>query len=185
AHAVHYTFSSVHWHTLGISSAASGALWAIAIAAEVALFSGGGALVRRLGPARLIVLGGAGALIRWLAMGFDPPFFILLPLHGLHGLTFGATHLGAMHAIVRTVGQTRLASAQAIHAAVTGGVFMGAATLGAGPLYALAAGRAHWAMAALAALGLVAGLRLMTSMPARGLSPTARGREDQCARPRS
>ena len=47
------------------------------------------------------LLGGAGAVLRWTAMAFDSPVALLPVLQCLHGLSFGATHLGAMHALAR------------------------------------------------------------------------------------
>ena len=64
------------------------------------------AVVRRIGPVELIVLGGGAAVVRWLAMGFDPPLALLVPLQMLHALTFGATHIGAIHFIGRVVPET-------------------------------------------------------------------------------
>ncbi len=48
-------------------------------------------------------MGGAAAVVRWLVMGFDPPLAWLMPLQILHGLTFGATHIGAIHFMGRAV----------------------------------------------------------------------------------
>jgi len=160
AHAVLYAFSTLHWRALGLSTTRAGALWAVSIVSEVALFACARGIVRHIGAARLIVLGAAAAVIRWFAMGFDPPFLLLVALQGLHGLTFAATHLGAMHFIARTVRDALAATAQALYAAATSGIFMAAAILSAGPLYAAYAGRAYWAMAAMAAVGLAAGLSL-------------------------
>ena len=101
AHAVFYTFGTLHWRDLGLSTGWSGALWAISIVAEVALFAYSAAVVRRIGPVQLIALGAGAAVVRWLAMGFDPPLALLVPLQVLHALTFGATHLGAIHFIGR------------------------------------------------------------------------------------
>jgi MFS transporter, PPP family, 3-phenylpropionic acid transporter len=163
AHAVLYAFSTLHWRALGLSTTRAGALWAISIVSEVALFTCARRVVRHIGAARLIVLGAAAAVIRWAAMGFDPPFLLLLALQALHGLTFAATHLGAMHFIARTVSDARAATAQALYAAATSGIFMAVAILSAGPLYAAYAGRAYWAMAAMAAVGLAAGLLLVAT----------------------
>src|SRR5204863_8498660 len=113
------------------------------------------------GAAELVVLGAGAAVIRWLAMGFDPPLVLLVPLQLLHALTFGATHLGAMHFIGRVVPGAQAGTAQALYASVTSGIAMGGAMLVAGPLYAAYAGRAYWAMAALAAVGLIASLVLL------------------------
>jgi PPP family 3-phenylpropionic acid transporter len=155
-HAVFYTFGTLHWRELGLSTAWSGVLWAISIVVEVGLFAYSAVVVRRIGPERLIILGAGAALVRWLAMGFDPPLAILVPLQVLHALTFGATHIGAIHYIGRTVPGTQGGTAQALYSSVTGGVFMGGAMLASGPLYTAYAGRAYWAMAAVAAVALLA-----------------------------
>jgi PPP family 3-phenylpropionic acid transporter len=161
AHAVFYTFGTLHWRDLGLSTGWSGFLWAISIVAEVALFAYSAAVVRRIGPVELIALGAGAAVVRWLAMGFDPPLALLVPLQLLHALTFSATHIGAIHFIGRAVPETQAGTAQALYASVTGGIAMGGAMLVTGPLYAAYAGRAYWAMAALAAVGLIASLVLL------------------------
>jgi len=165
AHAVFYTFGTLHWRDLGLSMGWSGALWGISIVAEVALFAYSAAVVRRIGPVELIALGAGAAVVRWLAMGFDPPLALLVPLQLLHALTFGATHVGAMHFIGRAVPQVQAGTAQALYASVTGGIAMGGAMLVTGPLYAAYAGRAYWAMAVLAAVGLLASLVLLKAKP--------------------
>jgi MFS transporter, PPP family, 3-phenylpropionic acid transporter len=161
AHAVLYTFSTLHWRAQGLSADWCGALWAISIVGEIGLFAFSGAAVKRIGAAQLIGLGAAAAVVRWAAMGFDPPLALLVPLQLLHGLTFGAAHLGAIHVIARTVPAAQAGTAQALYASVVGGVAMGTAMLLAGPLYANFGGRAYWAMAALGALGLVASFGLV------------------------
>lgn len=160
SHAVFYTFGTLHWRALGLSTAWSGTLWAISIVAEVGLFAYSAAIVRRIGPAPLIILGAGAAVIRWFIMGLDPPLFLLLPLQILHALTFGATHIGAIHCIGRTVPVAQAGTAQALYASVTGGIVTGGATLIAGPLYAAYAGRVYWVMALVAAGALWAGLAL-------------------------
>jgi MFS transporter, PPP family, 3-phenylpropionic acid transporter len=161
AHAVLYTFGTLHWRALGLSADWCGTLWAISVVAEIGLFAFSGAVVRRIGAAQLIGLGAAAAVVRWTAMGFDPALALLVPLQILHGLTFGAAHLGAIHVMARSVPEGQAGTAQALYASIVGGVGMGAAMLLAGPLYADFGGRAYWAMAALGAIGLVASLALM------------------------
>jgi PPP family 3-phenylpropionic acid transporter len=161
AHAVLYTFGTLHWQAQGLSPGWSGGLWAISILAEVLLFAFSGAVVARVGAVRLIGAGAAAAVVRWLAMGLDPPLALLVPLQLLHALTFGAAHLGAVHFMARAVPEGQAGTAQALYATVTGGLGMGGAILLAGPLYAGFGGRAYWAMAALAAVALVASLLLM------------------------
>lgn len=161
AHAVFYIFGTLHWGAQGLSAGWSGALWAIAVMAEIGLFAFSAVVVRRFGAAELIVTGGAAAVVRWLAMGFDPPLAWLVPLQMLHGLTYGAAHVGAMHFLGRVVPERQTGTAQALYASVTGGIAMGGAMLAAGPLYAAYGGQAYWPMAIVAAAGLVASFPLV------------------------
>jgi MFS transporter, PPP family, 3-phenylpropionic acid transporter len=160
SHAAFYTFGTLHWRALGLSTAWSGMLWAVSIVAEIALFAYSAAVVRRIGPVQLIVLGAAAAVLRWLIMGLDPALFVLLPLQTLHALTFGATHIGAIHFIGRGVPEAQAGTAQALYASITGGIATGGITLMVGPVYAACAGRVYWAMALVAAAALLAGLAL-------------------------
>ncbi len=158
AHGMFYTFGALHWHAQGISTAWVGALWAIAIAGEVALFAYSDRVVRRWGPATLLVVATAASVVRWVLMSFSPPLAALIPLQTLHTLTYGASHLGAMHFISRAVPDGAQGTAQALYATVASGVLMGAATLTSGWLYALVQAHAYLAMAALAAVGFMAAL---------------------------
>jgi PPP family 3-phenylpropionic acid transporter len=160
AHAVFYAFGVLHWRTLGISNSAIGLLWAMGVIAEVGLFAFSRSIVHRVGAAELIVAGAAAAVVRWLSMALDPPFLILVPLQFLHALTFGATHLGAMHFIARTIAPDRAGTAQAIHATATSGLAMGGAMLLSGLLYGRVGGQSYFAMAVIALLGLLASVAL-------------------------
>lgn len=161
AHALFYTFGTLHWAAQGLPASWIGALWAIGVIAEIGLFMFSGRIVAQLGAVRLLIVAAAAAVVRWLLMGFDPPLAALLALQVLHGLTFGAAHLGAMHFMLKAVSPTRGGTAQALYASVTSGIAMGGVMLASGPLYATYAGRAYWAMAAVAAVGLAASLGLL------------------------
>jgi PPP family 3-phenylpropionic acid transporter len=156
AHAMFYTFGTLHWRTLGISTSWAGALWAVGVVSEIGLFAFSRAVFQRIGARVLILMGAAAAVLRWLVMGFDPPLALLLPLQVLHGLTFGATHLGAMHYISESVPEAQAGTAQSLYASVTGGIAMGAVMLISGPLYVACAGRGYWAMALIAVVALAA-----------------------------
>jgi len=152
SHAVFYGFATLQWGARGISGPAIGALWALGVVAEVLLFAFSGRLAGALGPARMIVLGGVGGVIRWGAMALDPPTAVLPLLQSLHALTFAATHLGAMHFMAQAVPAGRGATAQGDFVAVQGIVSAGAMSL-AGVLVADFGSLAYAAMAAAAALG--------------------------------
>jgi PPP family 3-phenylpropionic acid transporter len=88
------------WRDLGFSSATIGLLWAIGVVAEILVFAFLGRGVGRGSAAVGLVLVGAGASIfRSAALAADPGLATTFALQALHGLTFGATHLGTMGAL--------------------------------------------------------------------------------------
>lgn len=157
SHGVVYSFGSLYWQGLGFSGVEIGALWAIGVVCEIALFLWSGAVVRVTGDVRLIVVGALGALLRWSLLPFDFGFAGFLLVQSLHGLSFGATYLGTQHAIARIVPDEMTASAQGIYAMMTGIIMAGITAL-AGPLYGAFGGNAFAAMIlpVVVALGLLA-----------------------------
>lgn len=160
SHAMFYTFGAIHWRDMGLSTAWIGSLWAIGVLTEVALFAWSGRVAGWLGPITLLVLGASGAIVRWTAMSGSPILPWLVPLQMLHGLTYGASHLGAIHFIGRAVPTSASGTAQALYATVAAGIFHGLATMVSGLAYARFGESAYFAMAALAAIGLGAALVL-------------------------
>jgi MFS transporter, PPP family, 3-phenylpropionic acid transporter len=150
SHAIYYGFSALDWRAAGLDGGAIGALWALAVVAEIALFAISGRLP--VAPTTLLMLGAAGAVIRWSAMAFDPPTVLLPPLQCLHALSFGATHLGALGFMARAAPAELGATAQG-YLAVALGVVMAAAMGISGVLYAHWGGLAYGAMALAAAAG--------------------------------
>ncbi|MEJ2123356.1 MAG: MFS transporter, partial [Alphaproteobacteria bacterium] len=149
AHAVYYVFGSIHWKAIGISPAMIGFLWAIGVVAEIVLFIFAGRLCSRFGAIKFIFVGGAAAMLRWACTAFDPPLAALFVLQCLHGLTFGATHYGAMQFLRQAVPERISLTAQGIYAAATGGIAMGLMQLAAGPLYSKLHGQSYLVMVAL------------------------------------
>ena len=80
-----------------------GWLWAEGVIAEIILFAFGVRLVRWMGPATLIALGGLAGAVRWSVTGLTPGLGILVVMQALHAFTFAATHLGAIYFISRRV----------------------------------------------------------------------------------
>lgn len=160
AHAAFYTFGTLHWRALGISPLVAGLLWTVGVAAEILVFAFSKPVLQRAGAVPMLALGAAAGVVRWSVMAFDPALPLQFVLQALHGLTFGATHLGAIHFMARFVPDGHGGTAQALYAAVSSGVLLGGATLLVGPLYADYGGRAYLAMAALAALALLGALGL-------------------------
>jgi MFS transporter, PPP family, 3-phenylpropionic acid transporter len=147
SHAVYYGFSALGWRAAGLDGTAIGGLWAIGVVAEIVLFAVSGRL--SVAPATLLLLGAAGAVIRWSAMALDPPAALLVPLQCLHALSFGTTLLGTLGLMTRTVPPGIGATAQG-YLAVALGLVMAAAMGLSGVLYA------RWGVLAYAAMALTA-----------------------------
>ena len=158
SHAAFYTFGALHLRAQGMSGTAFGILWAISICAEMALLAFSGRLIAMFGPVRLLIAGAAAAVVRWGAMSLDPPFAVLAGLQALHALTYGATHVGAIHFIARAVPTRGAGAAQALYSAIGSGLVTGAATIVAGQYYPALAGHTFLLMAALAGAGLAAAI---------------------------
>lgn len=161
AHAVYYVFGTLHWTSIGISPTIVGRLWAVGVIAEILLFVFAERIGQRFGAVHFVLLGGVAAVLRWTCTAFDPPLAVLFVLQCLHGLTFGATHFGAMQFLRKAVPDRLAVSAQGIYAATTAGIGMGLMQLAAGPLYSTLHGRAYLVMAMLGAGGIAAALLLM------------------------
>ena len=99
-----------------------------------------------------------------------PPLLVLAPLHLLHGLTFAGTFLAGLLLVERTSPPQSASAAQTLASALSGGLFIGLATLSSGRLFDAVGAQGYAAMSAMAAAGLVGGLLLiraeMRSRPA-------------------
>ena len=160
SHAVIYGFGTLQWSARGIGGTTIGMLWALGVVAEIVLFALSSRVVGAVGATGMIVLGGAGGALRWAVMAFDPPTVVLPLLQALHGLSFGATHLGAMHVLAGAAPAGRGATTQGDFVAVQGIVFA-AVMSGSGVLVEAYGSLAYGAMAAVAAAGgILAGVAL-------------------------
>jgi PPP family 3-phenylpropionic acid transporter len=152
SHALFYGFSALQWSALGFDGTAIAGLWALGVIAEIVLFALHGRLPPFVQPLTLLMIGGAGAALRWVAMAFDPPSALLPWLQVLHALSFGATHLGALGFVARHAPPGQSATAQG-YLAIALGLAMAGATSLSGWLYGAFGGRAYAAMALAAIVG--------------------------------
>lgn len=134
SHAVLYSFGSIYWQSLGFDGVAIGAFWATSIVFEVALFTWSRPVLRLIGPYGLLVAGGLGAIVRWVAFPFDIGFGGFAVLQVLHVLTFGSGYLGVQHIIARMVPDQVTTSAQGMYMMISG-LLLAASTSIAGLLY--------------------------------------------------
>jgi len=161
SHALYYSFGTLNWRAQGIPDGAIGMLWSVGVVAEVALFAVSGRVIAYCGTARLLMLAGLAATVRWGVMAIDPPLWATALLQTLHAMSFGAAHLAAIHFLTHAVPEDRAATAQGLYAAMVAGLVLGLVTIASGPLYRTFAGEAYAVMAVLALIGGACAYRLM------------------------
>ncbi len=165
SHAVLYVFGTIHWRAAGLADDVIGALWAEGVIAEIVLFAFSGAVMRRLGPTRLMLLAAGAGIVRWSVLAVSSDLWVLISVQWLHGLTFGAAHLAAMQYMLRNVPDRMSASAQSLYSGFAIGLVMGVMMLVTGGLYEAFGGAAFFAMIALSAGGGAVALWLARVAP--------------------
>ena len=162
AHAFYYGFSAIAWKAQGVSESVTGLLWAFSVLVEIGFMWVVEPWRRRvgIGPWLMLSIGAGAAVVRWTAMAFAPPLWVLWPLQTLHALSFAATYLAGVQIIERLSPADNHTAAQTLSSVVSAGVLIGLATAASGPLYDAFGLKGYLAMAGLAATGGLAGLIL-------------------------
>jgi PPP family 3-phenylpropionic acid transporter len=160
AHAVLYGFGSKHWLASGIDPRTIGWLWATGVVAEIGLFIVGERVRAKIGASGLLVAAAIAHVVRWTLLANVTAPAMIFAIQVLHGATFGALHLGAMHWMRGAIEPVAMQRATTLYVAVTGGLGLGLGMLAAGILYERFLGAAFYAMAGLAVIGLLAAVRL-------------------------
>jgi PPP family 3-phenylpropionic acid transporter len=152
SHSTYYVFGSITWQLAGLGSLTIAGLWVIGVIAEIAVF----ALSPRftLQPSTLVIIGGLGAMLRWLITAQEPPVAVLALIQLMHGLSFGLTQVGTMGLMVRHVPISAITRAQG-YLAACGGIISSSASIVAGMIYARYGQGAYSAMAVMAFSGAV------------------------------
>jgi MFS transporter, PPP family, 3-phenylpropionic acid transporter len=150
SHSTYYVFGSITWQLAGLSGVTIAALWALGVAAEIAVF----ALSPRftLQPSTLVIIGGLGAVLRWLITAQEPSVTVLAVVQLAHGLSFGLTQVGTMNLMVRHVPMPVVTRAQG-YLAACGGIVSSSASIISGMIYASYGQGAYYAMAVMALSG--------------------------------
>jgi PPP family 3-phenylpropionic acid transporter len=152
SHAAYYAFSALYWSQAGLGGIQVGLLWGLGVLTEILLFSVAGRIGVWIGSGGLLALGVVAAVVRWLAFPFALDPLAISALQLLHGLTFGATHLGGVAYVARMAPPQWAGTAQGVASTIVG-VMSASATALAGLLYAMGVEPAFFAMAGLAGLG--------------------------------
>lgn len=160
AHAFYYGFSAIAWKAQGIAENMTGLLWAFSVVVEIAFmwWVEPWRRARGIGPWTVLGIGSAAAMVRWTALAFAPPLWLLWPLQTLHALTFAATYLAGVQLVEQLSPPDSQTAAQTLSSVLSAGVLIGLATLAAGPLYDAWGVGGYLAMTGLAAIGGLAAL---------------------------
>ncbi|MGE3170992.1 MAG: MFS transporter [Planctomycetota bacterium] len=165
SHGGYYALSTLHWRDHGIGEGVAGWLWAEGVLAEIVLFFAIRDAAERLRPTTLLLIGGAGAVLRWSALALTVDPWAIAAVNWLHAASFGCTYLGSLQFLRRRVAEELQASAQGLLGAATSGLGMVCGTRLAGEVYERSGAGAFWAMAGLALAGALLALWLRRPRP--------------------
>jgi PPP family 3-phenylpropionic acid transporter len=149
SHGLFYVFGSIYWRQAGLSDGFIGFLWAEGVIAEIIFFVYGDRLVRRFGPAWLLLFAGIGGVVRWTLTAATTDPVVLVLVQPLHALTFAAGFQASIHFVARTLAPELSASAQSLSALISTGLMLAPMMWLVGPLYHAAGPYAYLAMAGL------------------------------------
>jgi MFS transporter, PPP family, 3-phenylpropionic acid transporter len=148
------------WKIDGIGEGWFGPLIAISAAGEAVMMF----FWRRIGPhmsARtMLIIAGLVGTVRWVAMAFNPPLWLLFFLQALHAITLPFSYFGIMHFIANWAPEEIAAEAQGFSSALTMGFSVitllvfgwlvgsigGGAYFVAGAMALVGAGAAWWSL---------------------------------------
>jgi len=165
SHGFYYACSTLLWRRQGIADGWIGVLWGFGVSVEVAFLWFMEPWRRRVGPERLLIIGGLGALTRWVALAFSPPLWALFAAQALHALSFTSTFLASLRLIERLSPAHSASAAQTLNSSVSGGVLIGLTTVASGPLFDAIGAGGYWVMSAITLLGLAGSWRLIRGLP--------------------
>ncbi len=174
SHGALNAFASIHWRSLGFSDSAIGYFWAAGVIAEIMVFIFLGRAVGRGSGVGLMLLGSAAAVIRFTGMSLEPGIEVTFGLQAMHSLSFAATHIGTMAALIQLAPMQARGRAQGIYgslAALTTAV----ATIGSGMIYETSGPLVFAAMAPLGAIGFVLTLIAIQELKAQPQSAGSGG----------
>jgi PPP family 3-phenylpropionic acid transporter len=162
SHGFYYGLSTLAWTRQGIDPGTIGWLWGVAVLFEVCLLASLRYLERLGAPEAFVLIGGAGAVLRWTSLAFAPPLALLWPLQMLHAATFTCTHIGALRIVERETPPELAGSGMTLYAMLAAGTPLGLATLASGALFDRYGASGYLAMSGVAGLGLVAALAMLS-----------------------
>lgn len=152
SHAGYYAVASIEWQTAGVNGMALAMLWSLGVLAEIVVFWFSPRFT--LPTSWLVIIGGAGAALRWAVTTQALPMPVVALIQLLHGVSFGCTMLGTMGLLMRYVPSNVMARAQGYMSACSG-IIMSTSTIAAGAIYARYGANVYYVMMVLALVGML------------------------------
>ena len=123
AHGPYYVFYSIFLKDHGYSSGEIGALWSLGVIAEIVLFIYMPRLLKRYNLRIILLVSVLGGIARWwfIAYCVDQPWLLAMA-QLLHALTFGSTHIAAIHLVHRFFPATSHGRGQALYSSMSFGL---------------------------------------------------------------
>lgn len=111
-HGVIGAFGALLWHQQGIPEALIGPLVAVMAASEAAMMFIWSRLKLKVSARHIILIACIVAALRWTAMAFSPPVWVLFGLQMLHSITFAMGYLGGIYFLANWTSDEIAAEAQ-------------------------------------------------------------------------
>jgi PPP family 3-phenylpropionic acid transporter len=113
-HIILNAFSSLLWKEQGISEDIIGPLIALGAAAEAGMMFIWKRFGGKVSARQMILISAVVSVLRWAAMAFSPPVWVLLVLQLTHGITFALGYLGCVHFIANWTSEDIAAETQSL-----------------------------------------------------------------------
>lgn len=169
SHGPYYAFYTIYMTDQGYSKTLIGGLWALGVAAEVAVFMVMHHLLDRFGAARVLVVSLSFAALRWVLVGVFPlELWVMLLAQLMHAATFGTFHSAAISLTQRFFKGRHTGRGQALYSSLSFGAGGAAGSLLAGYAWASLGPTLTYSLAGAAALlGALFAWRLVTQQTER------------------
>lgn len=145
-------FAALMWKEQGISEGIIGPLIALGAFSEAAMMFVWRWFGRRVSARTVLLISAVVTVLRWVAMAFSPPVWLLIPLQLLHGVTFALGYLGGVHFIANWTHEDIAAETQSYFVVAQQAMSV-IALIGFGWIVGALGPHAYFVAAAFAALG--------------------------------
>jgi PPP family 3-phenylpropionic acid transporter len=105
-------FAALLWKQQGISEDIIGPLIALGALSEASMMFAWRFFGARVSARTVLLISAVVTVLRWVAMAFSPPVWLLIPLQLLHGVTFALGYLGGIHFIANWTSEDIAAETQ-------------------------------------------------------------------------